>query len=284
MLNLIGPEVNRSGEFLRESPWQHRVPCHISRHSSKFVFSILYSHLNKHHLKPPNPNFYRIWMNCWKTSPSRHLGTHDIIRRIWWKIIYLELSFFWKKKINETFSVIYQKIEFGKLNKMNYLYVSFQWAKPVLSAEYHLRVLIFRPKSGSIFTPFPPALSHFSRAQTEFWICCTVFYPLQIGKKIFKKKWYVHVQIDLTLPWNWAIFDDFEQKPDFYSGFHCQNTLVYQNECDIQNRRKKLHWITCCFLKNIFSRKLACGPPQPSTWKNSLRGPSGVNFREKICF
>jgi hypothetical protein len=126
-------------------------------------------------------------MNCWKTSPSRVLNTHDIIRRIWRKIMYLELRFFWKKKINEAFSVIYQKREFGKLNKTTYLYVNFQWAKPVLLAEYHLRVLIFRPTSGSIFTPFPLAFSHFSRAQTEFWICCTIFYPLQNGKKIFKK-------------------------------------------------------------------------------------------------
>jgi uncharacterized Fe-S cluster-containing radical SAM superfamily protein len=34
-------------------------------------------------------------------------------------------------------------------------------------------------------------LSHFMRPQAEFWICCTVFYSLENGKKSLKEtlKW-----------------------------------------------------------------------------------------------
>jgi hypothetical protein len=36
-------------------------------------------------------------------------------------------------------------------------------------------------------------------AQTDFDICCTVFSPLQNGKKKFKKKWYAKGEKGLTM-------------------------------------------------------------------------------------
>ncbi len=51
----------------------------------------------------------------------------------------------------------------------------------------------------SIFSVYWLPFSHGMGAQTDFDICCTVFSPLQNGKKKFKKKWYAKGEKGLTM-------------------------------------------------------------------------------------
>ncbi len=101
--------------------------------------------------------------------------------------MYLELSLFWKKKINETFSVIYQKIEREKLNKMTYLHVSFQWKKLILLAKYCLWGLIFRPKSRCIFHHFRCRSAIFKDPRLNFWYVIQFFLLYKMIKEWFEK-------------------------------------------------------------------------------------------------
>ena len=108
---------------------------------------IWYVHLVQHHLKPMNPNFYCIWLSWW-SARSIILSTTD---NIFWekrsKMISVKLNYFSRQEVNEIFSVIYQKIERKKLNKMVYLLIIFQWANFILLVKYYRRLAIFRVKS-----------------------------------------------------------------------------------------------------------------------------------------
>ena len=48
----------------------------------------------------------------------------------------MKSSVFWQHEANEIFSVVYQKIEREKLNKMNYFHIMFQCADPELFIKY----------------------------------------------------------------------------------------------------------------------------------------------------
>jgi len=75
--------------------------------------------------------------------------------------VHTKLNFFEQQKINEIFSVIYQKIEREKLNKMAYLNIIFAWTDAELFAKYYLRSTIFRVKNVANFYSILAAVQPF---------------------------------------------------------------------------------------------------------------------------
>ena len=149
------------------------------KHSIKFSFLIWCFHLVQHHLKPINPNFQCIWFSWWKRSSILLSTSHIVILKNWSKIINIKLRYFSQQKISKSFSVIYQKIEREKLNKMRYFHILFQRAKLILLVKYCQYLAIFRGKNMFFFPLFPLPSSHYIIIQAEFGICCAVFSPLQ---------------------------------------------------------------------------------------------------------
>ena len=146
--------------LLRESPWDHRGSYHVPRHSIKFRFLIWYFHLVRHHLKPINPNFYCIWLSRWKVRSILLSTTNNIFWKKKSKMNTIKLKYYSWQEINEIFSVIYQKIEREKLNKMVYSHIIFQWTKLILLVKYYRWLAIFRIKNMWIFSLFYLPSSH----------------------------------------------------------------------------------------------------------------------------
>ena len=82
----------------------------------------------------------------WVGEKLAQFDSWGLLRK-WSKFVNMKSSIFRRYETNEFFSVVYQKIEREKLNKINYFHIMFQCTDPELFVKYshfsHKRCTIF---------------------------------------------------------------------------------------------------------------------------------------------